>query len=200
MEQRNGYETDVSDEEWKCLKPLVPTCQPGGRPPKYSRREILNGIFLFSKAVVDLLPSPSAGRTSRVRPSLDSQSIRTSELGGIRGYDAGKKICGRKRHLLVDTLGLLLLVAVTAANVQDRQGARTLLSPLADQFRCLRLIWADGAYAGKLESWIRGLRKWGKLRLDIVRSQRTERFLRSSLALDGGANLCLARLLSTTEV
>jgi transposase len=74
-----------------------------------------------------------------------------------------KKLCGRKRHLLVDTVKLVLLVMVTAADVQDRDGARTLLSVLATQFRRLRVIWADGAYAGALPSWVRGLRKWGKV-------------------------------------
>ena len=62
---------------------------------------------------------------------LDSQSVRTTEQGGPRGYDGAKNLCGRKRHLLVDTLGLVLLVVVTEANVQDRDGARTLLSVLA---------------------------------------------------------------------
>ena len=73
--------------------------------------------------------------------------MRTSEQGGPRGYDGAKNLCGRKRHLLVDTLGLVLLVVVTEANVQDRDGARTLLSVLATEFRRLRVIWADGAYA-----------------------------------------------------
>jgi transposase len=63
----------------------------------------------------------------------------------------------RKRHLLVDTLGLVMLVMVTAADVQDRDGARTLLSVLATQFRRFRVIWADGAYAGAMPSWVRGL-------------------------------------------
>jgi putative transposase len=106
---------------------------------------------------------------------LDSQSIRTSEAGGVRGDDGGKKIRGRKRHILVDTLGLLLLVVVTAANVQDRNGAQLLLSPLAQQFRRLRRIGADGAYAGELESWTRDLRQWGKVRLEMVRKPKGQK-------------------------
>jgi putative transposase len=93
----------------------------------------------------------------------------------VRSYDGGKKIRGRKRHILVDTLGLLLLVVVTAANVQDRSGAQLLLSPLAQQFRRLRRIWADGAYAGELEAWARGLRKWGKVQLEIVRKPKGQK-------------------------
>ena len=101
--------------------------------------------------------------------------MRTSEQGGPRGYDGAKQLCGRKRNLLVDTLGLVLLVAITAANVQDRDGARTLLSALSSRFRRLRVIWADGAYAGGLEQWVRGLRKWGRLRLEIVRKPEGQR-------------------------
>ena len=84
---------------------------------------------------------------------MDNQTVRTSEQGCTRGYDGPKKVCGRKRHLLVDTLGLVLLVVITAANVQDREGARTLLTPLGGQFRRLRIIWGDGAYAGWLQDW-----------------------------------------------
>ena len=68
----------------------------------------------------------------------------------MRGYDAGKKINGRKRHLIVDTLGLILVVVVQAASIQDRDGAKLALRQLAAGFGRLRLIWADGGYAGQL--------------------------------------------------
>jgi putative transposase len=106
---------------------------------------------------------------------VDSQSVQTSEQGGMRGYDAAKNVSGRKGHVLVDTLGLVLLVMITAANVQDRAAARILLSTLATQFRRLRVVWADGAYAGGLQQWVRRLRPWGKVRLEIVRKPKGQR-------------------------
>jgi len=80
----------------------------------------------------------------------------------------GKQIKGRKRHLLVDTLGLVLAVVVHAAHIQDRDGAKLVLERLNHKFSRLRLIWADGAYTGQLLEWVRGLRLWRKLRLEIV--------------------------------
>ena len=79
----------------------------------------------------------------------------------------GKQVKGRKRHLLVDTLGLVLAVVVHAANIQDRDGAKLVLGRLQHTFSRLRCIWADGAYAGQLVEWVRGLRVWRKLRLEI---------------------------------
>ena len=88
---------------------------------------------------------------------------------GLRGFDAHKQVKGRKRHILVDTLGLILAVVVTAASVQDRDGARSVLEVLRHQFTRVRLIWADGAYAGDLAAWLWALRPWRKVRLEIVK-------------------------------
>lgn len=86
---------------------------------------------------------------------IDSQSVRAAETvgAGSRGFDAGKKVAGRKRHVVVDTIGLLLVVVVTAANIQDRDGARTALALLGAWYETITRIWADGAYAGKLVTW-----------------------------------------------
>lgn len=86
---------------------------------------------------------------------IDSQSVRAADTVArpSRGYDAGKKINGRKRHIAVDVLGLLLALVVTPASVQDRDGARPLLWRLARDHRRLRLVWADSGYAGKLVTW-----------------------------------------------
>jgi len=87
--------------------------------------------------------------------SLDSQSVKTGITpAGVRGFDGGKNITGRKRHILVDTCGLLLDVLVTPASVQDRDGARRLLTGLAGFCKKLRLIWVDGAYRGPLVDWV----------------------------------------------
>jgi len=84
---------------------------------------------------------------------LDSQSVKSASLPGVRGFDAHKKVNGRKRHLLVDTLGLLVLVVVTAASVQDRDGAKLLMRRLRGVGKKLRRIWVDGAYRGELLNW-----------------------------------------------
>jgi transposase len=101
---------------------------------------------------------------------IDSQSVKAAgEVSrASRGYDAGKKVNGRKRHIAVDTIGLLLTVLVTAAAVQDRDGARPLLWNLRKAFPKVKLAWADGGYAGKLITWAKTKLK-PKLTLQIVK-------------------------------
>jgi len=110
-----------------------------------------------------------AGRTAAPTAAIiDSQSVRAAEevAASSRGYDAGKKVQGRKRHIAVDTIGLLLTVLVTAASVQDRDAAKPLLWNLRKAFPTVRLAWADGGYAGKLVSWAKTALK---LTVEIVK-------------------------------
>ena len=107
---------------------------------------------------------------------MDSQSVKTVEESAYpSGYDAHKNVKGRKRHLLVDTLGLPLSVFVTSADVQDRLGARCLLAGLNSFVPRLKKIWADGAYTGeKLAGWCKERGEW---ELEIVeRSTESEGF------------------------
>ena len=114
--------------------------------------------------------TPSCGRPRVARPvpaRPSSQSVGEDHgKRGPRGYDAGKKVKGRKRHIVVDTLGLPLAVAVHPADIQDRDGARLVLTRLLGRFPRLQLIWADGAYGGKLVEWARTVGGWT---LELVR-------------------------------
>ena len=98
--------------------------------------------------------SPSAG-------VIDSQSVKTTESGGPRGYDAGKKVKGRKRHILTDTQGFLVTAVIHPADIQDRDGAPDVLKKIRFSFPWLRHVFADGGYAGdKLKDALSTCGKW----------------------------------------
>lgn len=112
-----------------------------------------------------------ATQGKRCRPTaaiLDSQSVKSDAHGGAVGYDAAKQIKGRKRHLLVDTLGLVLGVKVTPASTPERDGAKALLTGVLGWFTWLRLLWVDGGYSGPaFAHWVKGLRR--KLVVEVVK-------------------------------
>lgn len=197
------YTSDMTDEQWAVIEPLLPLNQEGpGRPLELDMRQVVNAIFYIARTGCqwENLPADypnynsvyyhyrkwcldgtwrnintALRRQERVRQGrkpeptagvIDSQSVKTTEAGGERGYDAGKKVNGRKRHIVVDTLGNLLEVVVHAAGIQDYHGAKELLLKLVQTVDTLKKLWADSIYKGcGLVDWVQ---QTLRIVLDIV--------------------------------
>jgi putative transposase len=107
---------------------------------------------------------------------LDSQSVKTVDTAREgTGFDSGKRVKGRKRHILCDSLGLLIVVIVHAANISETAGARLVLTELRERWWRLRLIWLDGGYKSSLVEWLSSLKRWRKVRLEWVRRAEGEK-------------------------
>ncbi len=191
------YSSDVTDEEWATVAPLLPGPNPLGRPREVDLRNVWDAIQYIAAAgcAWSLLPKDfppvssvryyfygwrDNGLLAEINRELvatarelegrnrqptagvvDSQSVKTTENTEISGYDAGKKIKGRKRHIMTDTCGHLIAVRVHAANIQDRDGAPEVFRQLVREAPKLRHVFADGGYAGpKLRDALTSIGRW----------------------------------------
>lgn len=137
----------------------------------YFREWRISGLWQQINTRLRRLLRKKAGKQGQSSAAiLDSQSVKTTDTAREQtGFDAGKKIKGRKRHILVDTLGLVMVVVIHAANISETAGARMVLSELENQFWRLQLIWLDGGYMESLFKWIETLDRWRKIRIEQIK-------------------------------
>src|SRR6266850_1477213 len=172
--ERDGrrYASDLTDAEWGLIEPHMPAAKPLGRPREIELRAVLDAILYIARTGCQwrMLPQAREAAGREASPSagvIDSQSAKTTESGGPRGYDAAKKIKGRKRHIVTDTCGLLVGAEVHPADVQDRDGAVLVIEAVHQLFPWLRHLFADSVYNGP--NLPEALAKFGKWTIEIVK-------------------------------
>jgi transposase len=203
VSRQRVYPSDLTDEQWEIIEPMLPLIKEPGRIPKHPFRDIVDAILYLDRSgcswrqlPVDFPPWQTVygwfrqwktrGVTDRIleelreqirvfkgrdpQPSagvIDSQSVKGADTVGrdSRGYDAGKKVNGRMRFIVTDTLGLLVGVTVLAASWQDRDGGKTALLGVYLSTP-IRYVFADQGFAGRLVEWARLMLR---MTVDIVR-------------------------------